>query len=139
MALPGLPRGVEEDLPADGGSRVNVLRRGLALHVGHELDVNTAILRPSFGRAVAGNFFIFAESGDVNLVSRNVVLGREVLNDCRGSHLAELVVVLCAANGIGSTLELDYVSFGVWNVVAELIQRLFCLLAEHRAVKCEVN
>jgi hypothetical protein len=47
-ALPGLPRGVEEDLPAVGGSRSNVLRCRSVLNIGQELDINATVLGSSF-------------------------------------------------------------------------------------------
>src|SRR5438105_4410109 len=139
MALPGLPRGVEEDLPAVGGSRSNVLCSGVFLHVGHELHVDAPILSTAVGGAVRRSFLIFAQSRHVDLVRGHVVLAGKILNSRRSTHLAKFVVVLCAANRVGSTNQLDYVSLGVRNVISELIESLFGFLAEYGTVERKVH
>src|SRR5436305_7987583 len=122
MALPGLPRGVEEDLPAVGGSRSNVLCRSCVLDIGHKLDIDASILRTSFCRLVGRHFLILAKPGDIDLVSRNVELRRKVLYNGRRALLAEFVVVLRTAHRVSAANQLDYIAFGVRNVIAELIE-----------------
>src|SRR3954468_1996847 len=103
-ALPGLPRGDEEELPADGGSRRNiVLRCSILLNVGHELHIDSTVLRPPFSSALGRYFLIFAQPCHVDLVHSEVVLRSKVLRDGCGTLFAKLILVLHAANRVSST------------------------------------
>src|SRR4051794_30941623 len=100
-ALPGLPRGDEEELPADGWSRRNIgLRCSILLNVGHELHVDFAVVRTPFKNSVGRSFPIFAPPCHLDPGGRHVVLRSKVLHHGCGTLFAQLVVVLLAANRV---------------------------------------
>src|SRR5690242_1166018 len=77
------------------GARGRSCRLSVVTHgVGHEADVDAAVVGASGGRLVGLNWLVFAEADHINLVSRHVVFGREVLNHRIGAALTEVIVVV---------------------------------------------
>ena len=96
-------------------------------------------MRTSFCRLVGRHFLILAKPGDIDLVSRNVELRRKVLYNGRRALLAEFVVVLRTAHRVSAANQLDYIAFGVRNVIAELIESFLGFLAKDSAVEGKVH
>src|SRR5262249_1208100 len=115
-------------------------RRGITAHrAGHQANIYAAVLCASCLRRVLSYRLILTQSNHINLVCRQIVLLSQVLNHGRCTALAEHIVVLGAASGIGATNHLDDVLLGVGNVLGELIQGLLSLLAQVSLVKAEMH
>src|SRR6266849_10431150 len=74
------------------GRSVRRLRWCCAGGVRHQVHIHPAILLPAFGSLVRLNRLILAEADQINLVGRDLLLRRQVLNDRVGAALAEVVV-----------------------------------------------
>src|SRR5258708_24486416 len=67
--------GGDDSLPARAGS--GILRRSLRLkNVGHQTNLNAAVLGPAVSRGVGLSGFVFAQANHVNLVRRNALSGK---------------------------------------------------------------
>ncbi len=72
-------------------------------------------------------------------MSGDGVLRRQILHDGVGAALAELVVVLGAAGGVGAAGDLNDVALGVGQRSGEGIELLLVVLGEDGLVEAEVD
>ena len=111
--------------------------RWLLAHVGHQLDIDTAILSPACRGAVAGDLLILADSDKIELVRRNVVLRRQIVHDRVCATLAELVVVVGVAYGVRTAGHLKEVASCAAEIGCETIELLLVRPGKRRFIKTE--
>ena len=87
------------------------------IHVRHQLHLNPAILGSAGSRAIAGYLLILADTDEIELVRRNVVLRRKIIHDRIRATLAQAIVVVRIARGVRAARDRE-------NVAALLRQRL---------------
>src|SRR5882672_46983 len=81
-------------------------------NIRHQANIHAAVLGTAIGGFVALHRLVLAQSNHVNLVSGNVVLAGQILNDCGRTALAEVVVVVSSTDGIRTAFDGDQVAFG---------------------------
>ena len=73
--------------------------------VRHQANIDPAILRRGPRRSCSTHRLILAQADQVNLVCRNVVLRRQILNHGIRAALAQIVIVVGRTNRIGSAFD----------------------------------
>ena len=110
---------------------------GLIAHVGHQLDVDAAVLGATCGGAVAGYLLILADADEIELVRRDVVFVLQIVGDGISTALAKLVVVVGVANGVGSAGQFKNVAARAGEVGGEIVELRFISRGEHILVEGE--
>src|SRR5258708_29171404 len=109
-----------------GATRVLTCRSGgrcrsfAARYIGHQPHVDAAVLGTAIGGLIALHRLVLAQSDHVNLVSGNVVLACQVLNDGGRTTLAQVVVVVRGANGIRATFHGYQIAPGLSDLACKL-------------------
>src|SRR5208283_753746 len=89
--------------------------------IGHQPDIHAAVLGATTSCFIRLDRLILAQPDQINLVGWNALLGRQVLNHRIGAALAQIVVVLRAANRVGRALDRNDVSLGSGDAGSKLI------------------
>jgi len=100
------------------------------------LNLDSPVLFPARSSLIVCNRIRLAKPDDVDANQRNVLLD-EVALDAFGSPLAEAVVEVLAACGIGESSQFDTVRTLALNSAGDAIQRGFGLIRKFRAVETE--
>src|SRR5882762_9368585 len=91
-------------------------------NIRHQANIHAAVLGTAIGGFVALHRLVLAQSNHVNLVSGNVVLAGQILNDCGRTALAEVVVVVSSTDGIRTAFDGDQVALGFADLAGKLVE-----------------
>src|SRR4051794_5153623 len=106
-------------------------------HVGEQLDLNTTIFSTTGSGVVAGYLLILADSDQIKLVRRNAVLGLEVVCDCVGSTLAELIIVVGISDRICPSGQCKNVPSSIGEMGCHIVELLFVVGGQDRLIETE--
>src|SRR5512146_2339971 len=118
---------------------IRVVRLLLSDDVRHQANFHPAVLGATFRAVVLRGWLIFAQSDQVNLVSRNLMLRGQILDDGTSTALAELVVVVFGTGRVGIAFQGNDVALGVRNLGGQLIECVLGLLGQVSLVEPEVH
>jgi len=87
----------------------------------HQTNVDTAILSPAFRCLIGLDRLILTDADQVNLVSRDIVLRREILNHRTGAALAQIIVVIGGTDRVRSAFQGHDVTLRVGNFRGQFV------------------
>src|SRR5205814_5969932 len=82
---------------------------------------------------------VLTQPNHINPVRGNVVLLRQILDDRLGATLTEVVVVVLAADGIGSAFQRQNPMLGIGNVVGQFVESLLGFLGQNGLIEAKVH
>src|SRR6266851_1105747 len=107
--------------------------------IGHQADIHAAVLGTAVGSLIRLHRLVLTQPDQINLVGRNTLLRRQILNHSIGAALAQIVVVLFAAHRVGRALDCDDVSLGRGDAGGKLVDRFLGLLRQIVLVEPEMH
>src|SRR6202163_1570279 len=104
----------------------------------HQADIHAAVLCATIAGFIGLDRPILAQPDQINLVGRNALLRRQVLNHSIGAALAQIVVVLRGAHRVGRALYGNDVSLGSGDTGGQLVDGLSGILRQIVLVESEM-
>src|SRR5438045_5628548 len=105
--------------------------------IGEQPDFYTAILFAAFRGIVGSHFLVLADADEIETAGRNVVFRRKVLHHRIGAALAEIVVVIGRADGVGSAGHFENEALRRAKLLAEVVELFLVILGQNGLIEAE--
>src|SRR4029077_21095774 len=107
--------------------------------IGHQADINAAVLSSTITGLVRLNWLVLAQTNQIDLVGRDAVLRCQVLNHGISATLAESVVVICIACRVSAALDGNNVALCIGYIRCQLVQRFLASLGQVVLVETKLH